>query len=248
MQLVLAAAFILGGEAGYQQQRQNIASSVESLATNAVRTAAGGVPQALAAAEPAGVTFGAVRTTTVTLKILATTLLAAGTPGLATALTVRRDALGGPLDHVGLVVNNAAILDLRVALSATLGIGGGSPPWFPAHPCLLFGSTPIAAPGIPIPTLPGGAPAATPFVDFIHGFVNESGMLQIDLRIRAVVALSLATVTTNATVTAPVRCLCRRGATHVRSRGSEHRRQLRREHKPVALHRGRHLRQRVRSP
>jgi hypothetical protein len=40
-------------------------------------------------------------------------------------------------------------------------------------------------------------------VDFVHGFVNNAGLLQLDITLRVVAFGSLATITTNATITAP---------------------------------------------
>jgi hypothetical protein len=40
-------------------------------------------------------------------------------------------------------------------------------------------------------------------VDFVHGFVNNSGLLQLDITLRMVAFGSPATITTNATITAP---------------------------------------------
>jgi len=212
IQLVLAAAYIMAGggangESAYQQRRAAISGVLREQATAALVASAASTPRALMVREPAGLTFGAVRTSAVTLKILASALLPPGNPALATALTVRRDALGGPLDHVGLVVDNGSILStVRLALSGSLGISSGFGPWFASHPSLLLVSTPIAPPALPIPSLtsiPGNPPAATLSLDFAHAFVNAAGMLQVDLRVRAVMWSSLATVTTTATVTAP---------------------------------------------
>ena len=212
IQLYLAAAFILAGggtngEAAYQQRKAAISGLLRSQVTSGIVTAASSAPSSLVVAEPAGLTFGAVRTSAVTLKVLASALLPPGNPTLATSMTVRRNALGGPLDHVGLVVNNGSVLStVRVALSGALGISSGFGPWFASHPSLLLVPTGIAPPGFAVPTLPaipGNPPVATLFLDFAHAFVNAAGMLQVDLTVRADMFASLATVTTTATLTAP---------------------------------------------
>jgi hypothetical protein len=212
IQLVLAAAYAgagggAAGQAAYQQRRAMISATLRDQAAAAAAEAAAAAPQSLVVAEPPGITFGAVRTTAVSLKVLATTVLPPGNPALATALTLRRDALGGPLDHAALVVNNGTVLSaVRASLSAGLGIPATFPPWFPGHPCILLISVPAAPPGLPIPALlfvPGAPPAAALFLDFAHAFVNAAGSLQVDLRLRAVMWSSLATVTTTVTVTAP---------------------------------------------
>jgi hypothetical protein len=209
IQLLLAAEYIsagggASGEAAYQQRRAAISGVLQNQATAAIVTSVASTPQALLLTEPAGLTFGAVRTSGVTLKVLASALLPPGDPTLATAMTVRRNALGGPLDHVGVVVNNGSILSsVRLALSGALGISSGFGPWFASHPSLLLMPTPIAVPIPSLPAIPGNPPAAALSLDFAHAFVNAVGDLQVDLRVRAVMWSSLATVTTTATVTAP---------------------------------------------
>jgi hypothetical protein len=212
IQLLLAAVYIragggANGEAAYQQRRAMLSGVLREQATVAVVAAAASTPQTLVVREPTGLTFGAVRTSGVGLKIFASSLLPPGNPALASATALRRNALGGPLDHVALVVDNGSILSsVRLALSGALGISSGFGPWFASHPSLVLVPTPVAPPTFPIPSLPaapGNPPAFTPFLDFAHAFVNAAGMLQLDLRIRAVMWSSLATVTTAATVTAP---------------------------------------------
>ena len=204
IQLVLAAAFVAGGEAGYQQRRTALAGALNTTATAALRAAIGQVSPILALAEPAGVTFSAVRTTTLDLKVF---LFLGGRRGVptVTTTTVRRNAVGGALDLAALVVDNTWILGtlMRPAIAAALGLTNTSPPFFGGHPCLLVTPATVTLPGVAVPTLPGGAPAATVFVDFVHGFVNNSGFLQLDVTLRVVAFGSLATITTNATITAP---------------------------------------------
>lgn len=212
VQLLLAAAYIqagggAAGEAAYQQRRMLISAALRGSATDAIVAAAAATPAAVLVAEPAGLTFAAVRTTSLALKVLASVLLPPGDPALASATTLRRDAVGGPVEHVGLVVNNGSILStVRLTLSAALGISSGFGPWFAAHPSLVLRPVPIAPPAVPIPSLPpipGNPPAATPFLDFAHAFVNGAGQLQVDVRVRAVMWASLATVTSTATAIAP---------------------------------------------
>jgi hypothetical protein len=203
IQLVLAAAYVAGGEAGYQQRRTALAGALNTTATAALR-AAGKVAPILALAEPTGVTFSAVRTTTLDLKVF---LFLGGRTGntAVTTTTVRRNAAGGALDLAALAVDNTWILGtlMRPAIAGALGLTNTSPPFFGGHPCLLVTPATITLPGVGIPTLPGGAPAATVSVDFVHGFVNNSGLLQLDVTLRVVAFGSLATITTNATITAP---------------------------------------------
>jgi hypothetical protein len=203
IQLILAAAFVSGGEAGYQQRRSALAGQVNTTATLALRASVGQIPPALVMAQPVGVTFSAVHTTPLALKVLAVAGGKTGTPSLTT-MTVRRNATGGPLDLAALVADNAWLLGTlaKPAAAGALGIGAGSPPFFAGHPCLLVTPTPLTLPAGTVPTLPGGAPAATVFVDFLHGFVNNSGLFQLDVTLRAVAFATLATITTSATVTA----------------------------------------------
>ena len=204
IQLVLAAAFVTGGEAGYQQRRAALAGALNTTATAALRTVIGQVAPILALPEPAGVTFSAVRTTALDLKVF---LFLGGRTGntAVTTTTVRRNAAGGALDLAALVVDNTWILGtlMRPAIAGALGLANASPPFFAGHPCLLVTPAAVTLPGVGIPTLPGGASAATVFVDFVHGFVNNAGLLQLDITLRVVAFGSLATITTNATISAP---------------------------------------------
>lgn len=201
VQLVLAAAFIAGGETAFLQRRKQISDQVEVTASGLVRDGAAAIPLTLAVAEPGAVTFAAVRTSAVTLKVLAAVALPAGNPALATAISARRNALGGALDHVALVLNNATLLSaVRTTASAALGISAAFPPWTPGHPCVLFSSTPITVPGIPTVL---GTPVLSVFLDFFQAQVNAVGLLQLDVRIRGVGPFGLATVITTATATAP---------------------------------------------
>jgi len=204
IQLVLAAAYVSGGETGYQQRRTALAGVLNTTATAALRAAVGQIAPALVFPQPTGVTFSAVHTTPLALKVLAVIGGSPGNPALTTT-TVRRNATGGALDLAALAVNNSWLLGTLVkpAAAGALGIGSGSPPFFSGHPCLLITPTAITLPAVTIPTLPGGAPAATVTVDFLHAFVNNSGLFQLDLTLRAVAFASLATITTAATITAP---------------------------------------------
>ncbi len=201
--LVLAAAFVSGGQAAYDRRRTALLDLLRANTTQVAREMAAKLAATLVVTEPAGVTFDAVHTTEVTLKVLVIAGRAPGNVRLVSGTTVRRNSLGGPLDHAAFVLNNSTLLGaVRPALAGALGIGTGIPPWFGGHPCLLVGSVPVAPRSVPIPTVVGGAPAVTLFADVIHGFVNAAGMLQVDLTVRAVSWAGLATVVTKATATA----------------------------------------------
>ena len=204
IQLALAAAYVSGGEPGYQQRRTALTGVLNTTATAALQAAVGQIAPAPVFPQPAGVTFSAVRTSGLALKVLAFVGGSTGNP-VVTTTTVRRNATGGALDLAALVVNNSFLLGALVkpAAAGALGLGSGSPPFFAGHPCLLVTPAAVTLPAGTIPTLPGGAAAATVFVDFLHGFVNNSGLFQMDVTLRAVAFASLATITTSATITAP---------------------------------------------
>ncbi|NMR21035.1 hypothetical protein [Cellulomonas fimi] len=211
VQLLLAMAYVAAGgaqgngEMAYQQRRQDIAARVDGAVVQLVQGAQASITRTMVIAEPAGLTFGGVRTSARSLKVLASLLLAPGNPAAATAVTLRRNALGAPLDHVALVLNNGSLLSaVRAAVSAGLGIPPTFPPWAPGHPSVILASTPVPTPPGTIPTLPNGAPAATVSVEFLLAQVNAAGLLQVDIRIQAVAFQSLATVVATATATAPV--------------------------------------------
>jgi hypothetical protein len=207
VQAHLIAAFVQGGEAAYQQLRTQILDAVRGLFAASVQGAVRQVGDVLALPEPPLVRFDAVLTTNATLKLLLTQTTPPGGPlgnaALVSGMTVRRNSLGGPLDHAALVASNAHVLGNLIfpAVTGALGIGGIASR--AGHPCLLIG--PIALPGATfgIPTLPGGAPAATVFLDFLLGQIDGSG-ISLGIVLRAVSFGSFATVTMRGSVTAAV--------------------------------------------
>jgi len=205
VQQVLILAYLTGGEAAYLQRRQDILINVRDGLTAGLRTAVSGIGSFLAVPEPAGVSFRALRTTEQALKLLITVVPPDGNPARVSGLTVRRNSLGGPLDHCVVAISNAHLLGTIAfpALTAALGIPGT--PSRPEHPALLVG--PIALPGASfgIPTLTGipGAPIATPFLDFLLAQVTAAG-LRVDVTLRMVSFGGYATVTMRATVILPL--------------------------------------------
>jgi hypothetical protein len=204
VQIALAAAFLQGGEAAYQQKHIEIADAADAAAVGAIGEAAAGLVPQLALSEPAGVTFAAVRTSVASLKVLVSVPGGpAGNPSAAGRVIVRSDALGAPLDLAAVVLNNGTVLrSVRAGLAARLGIPVGSPAWSPSHPCAIFTATPLPLPPGTVPMI-GLTPAATVSLDFLLGQVNAAGLLQIDARLTVAGFGGFASGTASATVTAP---------------------------------------------
>jgi hypothetical protein len=198
---LLIAAYVKGGESGYLQSRTQILTEVRGALVAGLQKAFAGLGNFVAVAEPSGVSFRVVLTTDFSLKLLITVVPPDGNATLASGLTVRRNSLGGPLDHCVFVISNAHLLGGVVfpALTTALGIPGAASR--PEHPCLLLAPT--------LPTLtfgprpPRGVPPPTLFVDRLLGQVDASGGVRLDLSLRAVSLGGFVKVTMGATVSLP---------------------------------------------
>jgi hypothetical protein len=203
IQALLTAAYLTGREAAYQQRRTEILTLMQAALASRLASAVSQAGNVLAIAEPGGMTFRTVLTTSATLKLLVTAIPPDGDGTLVNGLTVRRNSLGGPLDLACLAISNAHILGGLVLPLVTGALGIGGTPSRPEHPCLLLGGIPLPAATFGVPVLPNGAPAATVFLDVLLGQVDASG-LRLDAVFRAVSVGGFATVRMRATATVPI--------------------------------------------
>lgn len=213
VQQILILAYLVGGQVGYDQARIDILTTLQTAIADQLRAAMGGLGNFLAIPEPPGLSFRSVLTNNSTLKLLITVVPPDGNAALVSGLTVRRDSLGGPVDHVALAMSNAHVLGgvIFPALVGALGLPSTTTSRA-GHPCLLFGA-PLPSVAVGAPLLPGVLPA-TISLDFLFAQIDASG-IRIGMTITAAAPGGVATVTMRATIVLPLTASVTAGALNV---------------------------------
>lgn len=200
-QLILAGAYIQGGETAYWATRSAILDTVQQLVRDGVALALRSNPvNTLFTAPPSfpipgtpvviPVTRVAVRTLSQSLKIL---LELGGPPGNPAAITRSRllssTSTGVPVDTAAFLLSSSGLLGdiLRPVAISVLGLPPGG--FVPGVPFVFVGRAPVPTPGIPIRA----------FITAMFAGIDESGRLTVMINLVATDPTGGLTVTASVT-------------------------------------------------
>lgn len=176
--LMLAYAYLLGGQTGYDTAKAQLLADVRSEVESAVQQAVAGlgtvtVLPAPVLPPPLAVSSSALLVQTPSFHVCYAIGGPAGNVALISrSLLLSSSITGMPVDAGAFALGNASLLRdfVRPALVAAAGLPPGG--FVPGHPCFFLGAAPLAVPGVP-----PGIVAAT--VDSVLAGIDESGMLHV---------------------------------------------------------------------
>jgi hypothetical protein len=190
--IALGFAFDLGGQAAFEQLRDNLLQTIRTNIETAVRDAVvglGAITLVPAPALPFAVTAFAFRATPLSLHVLYAMGPAGNTSLITRSMLLTSSLTGAPVDAAALSLGNVSLL--RDFLAASLmGPPLGLPlsMFISGHPCLFVGPISITRRGTQVVRfLPGGPPAGISDIslDSLIAGIDEAGLLHIVARLTA---------------------------------------------------------------
>jgi hypothetical protein len=191
--IALAFAFNTGGQAAFEQTRDNLRQTIRTAVETAVRNVVvplGVVTLVPPPALPFALTAFAFRATPLSLHVLYAMGPAGNTSLISRSMLLTGSLTGAPVDVAALSLGNVSLLrdflrDLTLR-GAPLGLPLSM--FITGHPCLFVGPISITRRGsIVVPFLPGGLPAGFSDISLesLIAGIDESGLLHIVARLTA---------------------------------------------------------------
>ena len=184
VQFLLAQAFLVGGQAGYEQARDQLLDQARIATENAARNqirALGTVVLVPAPTLGIPITGSRLLTAPPSLHVLYALGGPLGNPALITRSMLLMSSVSGmPADAAAVCLNNTSLLRdfVRPAAAGAFGIPVAS--FFPLHPCLFFGPPAVVPPAVYGGPITG---VSSVTLDSLIAGIDEAGSLNVITRL-----------------------------------------------------------------